>query len=281
MNLNQIVRAIFLVCCFANQLAADQDKHFKIITASYNNSEWYQKNLMSLFVQTYPNWHLVYIDDCSTDGTGSLVEQFITDHQMEKKVTLVKNPTRQGHLANQYQAIHACDEQDIIVILDGDDWLAHDGVLSYLNTLYKETDVWLTYGQFWYWKRNKKGICKPLPLEILQQGKVRSHKPFMTSHIRTFYAGLYQLIDSNDLMYAGNLLPMCVDVATMMPMIEMAGTRVKYIDEILYIYNDSNQLSFFHDRRKQQEEIEAYIRQQPAYSLLGCAPWNKKDHHAK
>lgn len=267
--------ALIVVYCSAVKADAPQDKKFIIITASYNNSQWYQKNLLSLFVQTYNKWHLIYIDDCSTDGTGTLVERFVTEHGMDQQVTIIKNSARCGHLANQYRAIHDCNKDDVVVILDGDDWFAHDGVLSYLNTIYQDASVWLTYGQFWYWTRNKKGICKPLPQDVLQQGRVRVHKPFMTSHVRTFYAGLYQLIDMQDLLYNDELLPMCVDVATMMPMIEMAGMRVKYIDEILYIYNDSNRLSFFHDRRKQQEEIEAYIRQKPVYQKLNDAPWAK------
>ncbi|BDC34105.1 hypothetical protein Noda2021_00630 [Candidatus Dependentiae bacterium Noda2021] len=272
MNVYKLVIVLILILG-GLQSNADQSKTFKIITASYNNSEWYQKNLLSLFVQNYRNWHLIYIDDCSTDGTAQLVEDFVKEHAMDHYVTIVKNKERRGHLANQYDAIHACNKDEIIVILDGDDWFAHDGVLSYLNTIYQDPDVWLTYGQFWYWKRNKKGICKPLPQDILRHGKVRTHRPFTTSHVRTFYAGLYQGIDLQDLCYQNDLLPMCVDVATMMPMIEMAGTRIRYIDDILYIYNDSNRLSFFHDRRKQQEEIESFIRQKPAYHPLHAAPW--------
>lgn len=71
--------------------------------------------------------------------------------------------------------------------------------------------------------------------------------------------------------------PMCVDVATMMPMIEMASTHACFIDEILYIYNDANHLSFFQERRKQQEEIEAYIRNQKPYAPLSHRDWIKRE----
>lgn len=176
-------------------------KSFVIVTASYNNAEWYQKNLISLFSQQYNRWRLIYIDDASTDNTGQLVEQWIADHGITDRILLIKNSQRRGHFANQYDAIHSCDPEEIVVILDGDDWFAHDEVLNRLNDLYANEDVWVTYGQFWYWKKNKKGFCKPLPLSVLENGTIRSHKPFITSHVRTFYAGLYQLLQKNDLLY--------------------------------------------------------------------------------
>lgn len=262
-----------------NSIAKDCLTSFVIVTASYNNKEWYQKNLLSLFVQEYENWRLIYIDDASEDGTGTLVEQFVHEHGMQKRVIIVKNSSRRGHFANQYDAIHSCDPSEVVVILDGDDWLAHDQVLGRLHEIYQDDDVWLTYGQFWYWKKNKKGFCKPIPQEILERGTIRTLKPFMTSHLRTFYAGLYQQLNKEHLIYNNAFFPMCVDVATMMPMIEMARAHVRYLDEILYIYNDANHLSFFHDRRKQQEELEAYIRKQPTYQALNRAPWaQEKDN---
>src|SRR3989304_2120498 len=54
-----------------------KEKHFVVIVPSYNNKDWYQKNLDSIFMQKYTNYHVVYIDDVSTDGTGDLVEKYV------------------------------------------------------------------------------------------------------------------------------------------------------------------------------------------------------------
>jgi glycosyltransferase involved in cell wall biosynthesis len=276
------MRLRWLVVLLTCQIGYGQNglTSFVIVTASYNNKNWYQKNLLSLFVQTYENWRLVYIDDASTDQTAQLVEQFVNDHDMRHKVVLKKNTQRMGHLYNQYYAIHECAPYEVVVVLDGDDWLAHEHVLQRLHDVYKASDVWLTYGQFWYLKKDKKGFCKPIEQDILEQGLIRGLKPFRTSHVRTFYAGLYQHIKKDDLMAGNSFMPMCADVATMMPMIEMARTHVRYIDEVLYIYNDDNQLSFFHDRRKQQEELEAIIRKKVPYEPLHKAPWIVKKDQA-
>ncbi|MBS1986427.1 glycosyltransferase [Candidatus Dependentiae bacterium] len=244
---------------------------FVIVTASYNNIEWFERNLSSIFAQAYDNWRLVYIDDCSTDGTVDAVRAYVDACDKSDKVTLIRNAQRHGHMYNQYHAIHAVAPESVIVIVDGDDWLAHNNVLRYLHTIYSAGDAWLTYGQFWYWQKNRLGICRKLPDAVIKNNDIRSYPRWVTSHVRTFYAGLFQRIQLEDLQYKGAFVPMSADVAAMFPMIEMAGEHIRFIEEILYIYNDANQLSFFHDRREEQEllrkELCSRQRYQPLNSL--------------
>ncbi|MEX0849104.1 MAG: glycosyltransferase family 2 protein [Candidatus Dependentiae bacterium] len=255
---------LFFVSTF---MCASIDKHFIVVTASYNNVDWYKKNLLSIFNQEYDNWSLIYIDDCSVDGTGEFVEQFVSQNNMYHKVNIIHNMKRMGHCYNQYHAIQQCPDDAIIVIVDGDDWLAHDGVFSYLNKVYQD-DVWITYGQFQYYKRGARGCSRQIPNYVIEQNGIRDYGPWVTSHLRTFYAGLYKKIKHEHLMLNGNYLSMSVDAATMIPMIEMAGWHSKFIPDILYMYNDINSLSFFHDRREQQRIILNTIRGYAKYEPL-------------
>lgn len=271
-------------------------KQFVVLTASYNNQDWFQKNLDSIFAQDYQgDWRLLYIDDCSPDKTGNAVEKYCkergyevhrhfvkdglseqiefivtTDAGKEVRVTLFKNSKRRKHLANQYDAIHSCNPKEIIVICDGDDWFAHNNVLSYLNNVYQSNNVWLTWGQFWYWKKDRLGCSRSVAKETLQAGTIREWRPWVTSHLRTYYAGLAQKIQYKDLLYKGQFFSMSADAAKMMPMIEMAGDRVQFIKDVLYIYNDDNQLSFHHNYKELQREIEAEIRNRARYKKLEC-----------
>ena len=68
-----------------------EEKHFIVLIPSYKNSQWYKKNLDSIFMQKYSNYHILYIDDCSPDGTGDLVEKYIKEKKQEHKVILIKN----------------------------------------------------------------------------------------------------------------------------------------------------------------------------------------------
>lgn len=119
-----------------------------IIVASYNNRNWYTKNLDSIRMQNYTNFRTIYIDDCSTDDTGELVRQYIMEYSLESHVTLIHNSINKGALANQYHTIHDCNDDEVIIIVDGDDWLAHANVLRHINQAYTDPNVWLTYGQF-------------------------------------------------------------------------------------------------------------------------------------
>ncbi|GMU19031.1 MAG: hypothetical protein AMXMBFR12_02230 [Candidatus Babeliales bacterium] len=272
MSGTKIVIFQFYLLFFINSAATiDSLKKIIIITASYNNQMWVSNYFESLKKQTYQNWVVIYIDDCSTDQTFSSIQEYIKEAQLDSKFILIHNEERMGHLFNQYHAIHACDPNNLILILDGDDWLAHEHVLEEINKIYQDENIWLTYGQFWYFQKSKKGFCKAIPFEVIENNGIRDIS-WRTSHPRTFYAGLFQQIKIEDLWYEGNFFPKCADVATMFPMIEMAGPHIKFIPEVLYIYNDDNPLSYHHDPTHQRA-IEAYLRTLPRYQKLESKPW--------
>ena len=265
------IKLIYGLLLYTNNAQSIAEKPLIIITASYNNSIWCNQYFDSIINQEYDNWILFYIDDNSTDDTYEQMKQLIQLHNVDDKVILIKNPERRGHLHNQYHAIHACNKNHVIIILDGDDWLAHNHVFETINAAYADENIWLTYGQFWYLKKDKKGFCRPIAPDIIEKNAIREIS-WRTSHLRTFYAGLFQSIKYEDLLYQGAFFPKCVDVATMFPMIEMASTHIKYIPDVLYIYNDDNPLSYHHDPTHQRE-IEAYIRTMPRYQPLKEKPW--------
>src|SRR5581483_3358351 len=129
--LNQIFshvgyRVLFLLFCSA-ACAAEQsleEKPFVIIISSHNNLDWYEQNLDSVFNQNYSNYRVIYIADAPTDGTYEHVQDYIVKNQQQKRVTLLKNPEQKGHLACMCQAAFTCSKEEIIVELEGCDWLA-------------------------------------------------------------------------------------------------------------------------------------------------------------
>lgn len=234
-------------------------KPFVIITTSYQNKDWYKRNLDSTLFQEYDNYRIIYIDDHSPDQTGAFVQKYVHEKQQEHKITLIINEQQKGALANLYAAIHSCKKEEIIVIVDGDDWLAHNQVLTYLNQIYQDTNIWLTYGQFQWFPANIKGFSHQLPNWIFEQNAIRDYQ-WTTTHLRTFYAGLYQLIDKKDLLYEDNFARMAWDLAIMFPMIEMASTHVRFIDDILYIYNTANVINDNKVNIVLQESINKHFR---------------------
>ena len=50
-----------------------------IIMPSYNTSEYVEESIKSVLNQTYTNWELIIVDDCSTDNSEEIIKQFTHD----------------------------------------------------------------------------------------------------------------------------------------------------------------------------------------------------------
>jgi len=251
---------IFFACfnfeCFcAKEYAQNklQPKKFVIVTASYNNIDFVSKYLNSIFSQKCDErkftFRVIYYDDCSSDKTGEVVETYKQKFKLGDKFCIVRNSVKVGAHENIYNAIHSCDDDEIILIVDGDDWLARDDVLEILCRVYSDLDVWITYGQYKKYPDGKIGACSEIPKEVIKANSFRSYK-WVSSHLRTFYAWLYKRIKVEDLKYQGKFVPFGGDLAIMFPMLEMAGEHSKFIPEVLYVYNCVNVNSYLYLLKK-------------------------------
>jgi glycosyltransferase involved in cell wall biosynthesis len=246
---------------------------FAIVVASYNNEYWISKNLTSIASQTYPHFHLYYIDDASTDQTAEFAEMFMLSPDLKDRSTLIRNKERQGSLANIYNTIHAVNPHKVIVCVDGDDWFAHDQVLEHLAAIYRDPEVWLTYGGFDSELSAKKSAkspwtIEPYPEDVCKEKKFRK-APFYGTHLKTFYAKLFQLIKKEDLMQNNQFFSVVGDLAFMLPMMEMASAGHLYFTrEVLYIYNVGNPISDVKVTLEQTTEVGKYIRAKPVYETL-------------
>jgi len=275
---------IFFTLCFitANLTAhevnnnSNEEIHSKIerpmvvIIPSYNNKNWYQKNLDSIVNQNYTNFTILYVDDCSTDGTGKLVETYIKERKLDHKIKLIKNDIHRGACANWYYAIHSCQDHHIIINVDGDDWLLHENVLNIVNEAYADSNVWLTYGDLVFCPDSGKEAspCRDVPSRVIHSNSFREFEWF-SSHLRTFYAWLFKQIRLEDLLYQGNFFPMSCDQAIMFPMIEMCGERIKFIKEKLYVYNRANPIGDGHVNNYLCAHLGHYVRHNmPKYKRL-------------
>ncbi len=244
------------------------ERKIVVVAASYNNKNYYQKHLDSIFMQQYENYHVIYVDDCSTDGTYDLVKMYLNMRGWSENVTLIRNETRRGALANQYYATHMCASTDIIVILDADDWLIDSEVFPYLNGVYSDPNVWLTYGQFTQYPTGHRGWNVQIPDEVSKNNSFRkfTHAP---SHLRTYYAGLFQHIKKEDLLYEGDFFRMTGDIAAMFPMIEMARDgHFKFIPKVLMVYNIGNPINDHKIIEGLQRKIDLVIRALTPYEVI-------------
>ena len=58
-----------------------------VIMPSYNTASYIADSIKSVLAQTYNNWELIIVDDCSTDNTDEIVAEFLVD----KRIRYFKN----------------------------------------------------------------------------------------------------------------------------------------------------------------------------------------------
>lgn len=268
------MRIYYILSFLCYTLALPQEQpEFAVVVCSYNNERWCQLNLESICMQRYDNYHIYYCDDCSTDATVQKVQEFIHQHHLEDKITLITNPTRHYKLYNLYTIIHTyLKNRDIVVEIDGDDWLLSDDVFDYLASVYSEGNVWMTYGGF---------ICTPYTFDYLKARNIPEyiitgnefrffyHTGFIFMALRTFYAGLFKRINLRDLYdESGQFFTVSSDIATMIPMFEMAGERFHHIEKDIYCYNTSTGHNDYRRNFSLQHKVYNLVRSKRKYTPL-------------
>jgi glycosyltransferase involved in cell wall biosynthesis len=239
-----------------------------VVICSYNNEKYYEWNLASVFAQEYKNYHVLYVNDCSADNTGSGVVDYAKKKGMQDKLIIYHNEERRRALANLYYAINTCNPTDIIIILDGDDRFAHAQVLQRINQAYEDPNIWLTYGQFRECPSGGLGFCRPYPKRVIERCGFRYHAD-TPSHLRTFYAGLFHKIRKDDLMFQGDFFPVTYDLAIMFPMIEMASLHHLFIPDVLVDYNGGNPINDHKgDGKRLQRKFDLIIRARTCYTEI-------------
>jgi len=239
---------------------------FKIIVPAYNVEKWAEKNINSILTQKYQNFEVYYTDDISTDKTFEIVKKLNNG-----KIDLVRNTEKKFALQNIVESIDRSqpDDEDIIVLVDGDDWLSHDNVLDILKKKYEEEDLVLTYGSFVTSNTGQRpGILSMYSDNIIENNLFRQDS-WRASHLRTFKYKLWKNIKNEDLRSPdGKYFRMAWDLAIMFPMLEMAGKRFSLIEEPLYVYNMENPISDHKVSRKLQQLTDIYIRSKTPYERI-------------
>jgi len=216
------------------------ENKFLIVTPAYNTASYIDKCIMSVLGQTYRNFEYIIVDDCSTDGTTEIIKTLFKKHQnfrVHRNITRTASPLQNFVVGIQ---LSPGDREDIIITMDGDDWFYSNDVLEYLNGVYQDSNLWLTYGQFTSVSGRWENYCKPLK----DSRNYRKYGTWVTSHPRTIKRKLFDKINNNDLRDKnGRYYDHYNDAAYMFPAVEMAGLKhSKFINEILYVYNDLNPL---------------------------------------
>ena len=234
-----------------------------IITAAYNCEKYIERCILSVMSQNFKDFKCYITDDMSTDGTKNVINETIKG---DSRFVLIENHSKFYPPGNFNQIINgrALDGDEICVEVNGDDWLANPNVLSKIDDVYKDQNVWITSGSFKY-HDGRPGFNKPLTsTENLRTSS------FTLSHLRTWKAWLWKKIKEEDLRDPNGVYwPVAGDLSFMWPMVEMAGLEhFKFIPDVLYIYNEGNPINDHKVNFSKVIENHKLIANKPPYQKL-------------
>ncbi len=241
---------------------------FTILIVGRNTKTFIEKCILSAVTQKFDTerFSVIFGDDFSDDGTFEIAKLF---EQKYPNFKAYQNPKRLYKNFNILDKLkNYAKPKSIVLILDADDWLAHEGVLTYLDQIYND-DVWMTYGlyeEFPY--KNVRMYYDKYSDDVVRRNAFREASWYAT-HLGTYRRELYLKIKEEDFLdESGEPLKMTGDLAMMFPILEMCGERFRFIDQVLYIYNRTNPLADDYLNAKMQLDLDAYLRKKPRYQRL-------------
>ena len=163
-----------------------------VIMPSYNTAKYVGKSIESIKSQTYQNWELLIVDDCSNDDTDEVVSPYLSD----VRIKYFKNKENSGAAVSRNRALREASGK-WIAFLDSDDlWAAEklEKQISFMEkngyhfsyTNYAEVDI----------EGKKNGVTVTGPKRITKTGFFNYCWPgCLTVMYDSDYIGLIQIED--------------------------------------------------------------------------------------
>jgi len=82
-----------------------------IITPSYNTANFIRETIESVLSQTYKDFELIVVDDCSEDDTEEIVKGY-----SDERIRFYKNERRSGAAISRNKALKLANESDVVII---------------------------------------------------------------------------------------------------------------------------------------------------------------------
>ncbi len=127
---------------------------FSIITPVYNSEKFLYSTINSVISQTYTDWELIMVDDCSTDDSRRIIESFI---EKDGRIKYYKTNYPSGSPALPRNIGIEKSIGRFIAFLDSDDiWESRK--LEYQNNLFQDDRVAIVFSD--YEKIDEAGLRK-------------------------------------------------------------------------------------------------------------------------
>lgn len=234
-----------------------------IIMPSWNTGGFIAESIQSVIDQTYQNWELLIVDDCSTDNTDEVVASFEDD-----RIKYFHNEKNSGAALSRNRAMREA-RGEWIAFLDSDDLWIPEKLEKQIKFM-KENGYTLSYTE--YEKIDEES--KTLNIHVSGPEKVNKRKIYNYDYIgqltMMYSAKKYGVIQIKDIKKNN-------DYAIRLQLYKKPGTCAYLLKEKLAKYR-VRKVSISHDkfRRKFKSHYDLFhmCDEKPAAVALWYACWN-------
>jgi len=240
-----------------------------IVTPVYNARRYIKASVLSVADQlpAYHNLTHIIVDDCSNDGTW---ERLLEDDLTSPHSYMLRHGTNGASAVGSFMTgidfiRQNCnpDPDDVVFWVDGDDWLCDDLAIAKMMRAYRNSAVEMAYSDHLVWTGGLMTKPSGYSHPMIDRTRVRYGR-VCYSHLRSFkwkmldHVSPDRLRDPED----GAYWKFAGDSALFLPMLEVA-TRVKYVKEPLYVYNEEREDNEAKKDAWEQSRCSVTIRSQP------------------
>ncbi len=130
-----------------------------IVTPSYNSSKHLSECINSVINQTYTNWEMIIVDDCSSDDSFQIAKEF---SQTDSRIKTLQNNENKGSAISRNRAIKEAKGKYIAFLDSDDSWKPGklEKQISYMET----TGALFTYGDYLVVDKNTGEVVKSIDI---------------------------------------------------------------------------------------------------------------------
>lgn len=158
-----------------------------IITPLYNSEKFIAETIESVLAQTYENWEMIIVNDCSKDNGAKIVEEYI---KKDKRIKLFNNEKNMGVSFTRNRALDL-SQGKYIAFLDSDD-LWHKEKLKKQISFMENNNLSLTYTS--YTKMNEDGSLRG----IINVPKKLNYEELLKNCLIGFLTAVYKKEELED-----------------------------------------------------------------------------------
>lgn len=143
--------------------------YVSVIIPNYNHSKYLVQRISSVLNQTYPNFEVIILDDCSTDNSREIIERYRIH---PKVVQIMYNQVNSGSTFKQWERGIEMARGEWIWIAESDDWCEPSFLETLIDGVRGNQNISLAYAQSYYMLGNNriKWISQQRQLEAVMIG---------------------------------------------------------------------------------------------------------------